>query len=117
MLTSRLNQDCIENLFSQVRALGGNKTHPTSVDFINRIRSISLCKNVNSIVENSSVELASEDEFISVEQLSDVPCSFEPDVPDSDMIIDDEVVTSHDESDERINYVAGYICKQWNLDP
>ena len=38
LLTSRLNQDCIENVFSQIRQMGGHYSHPTSVEFINRIR-------------------------------------------------------------------------------
>ena len=33
LLTSRLNQDCLENLFSTIRGRGGQRDNPTSVEF------------------------------------------------------------------------------------
>ena len=38
LLTSRLNQDCLENFFSRVRGMGGSNTHPGTVEFKNRLR-------------------------------------------------------------------------------
>ena len=31
VLTTRLNQDCLENVFSLLRFLGGHGTHPTPI--------------------------------------------------------------------------------------
>ncbi len=38
LLTSRLNQDCLENLFSRIRGMAGGNTHPGTVEFKNRLR-------------------------------------------------------------------------------
>ena len=37
-LTTRANQDCIENFFSCVRFMGGNNSHPSPVETVKRIR-------------------------------------------------------------------------------
>ena len=38
LLTSRLNQDSLENIFSQLRAMGGNCSHPNTVQTMRRIK-------------------------------------------------------------------------------
>jgi hypothetical protein len=84
LITSRLNQDSLENLFSQIRALGGNNHHPTSVDAINRLRKICLTKNAQTIVSSSSpVEGGENDEdvFLSVsivDEINDQCCQVLP---------------------------------------
>ena len=42
LLTTRINQDCLENLFSTVRFMGGNDCHPSAKDFATRMRNICL---------------------------------------------------------------------------
>ena len=42
MMTSRLNQDCLENLFSRVRAIGGDNCHPGPFEFMRRMRVLQL---------------------------------------------------------------------------
>ena len=44
LLTGRLNQDCIENFFSQVRAKGGHRFNPSAREF--RFAYRSLCSNM-----------------------------------------------------------------------
>ena len=58
LLTSHLNQDCIENLFSRVRALGGSYTHPTSTEFIYRMRKLIVGKASDLVIETAPVEMA-----------------------------------------------------------
>ena len=36
ILTSRVNQDILENTFSKVRYMGGNNTHPTAANVCDR---------------------------------------------------------------------------------
>jgi hypothetical protein len=75
LITSRLNQDALENLFSQIRALGGNNHHPTSVDTINRIRKICLTKNAHSIISNLcpvESEVNDEDIFLSASIVEEI---------------------------------------------
>lgn len=100
LLTARLNQDALENVFSQIRALGGNRSHPTSVDTINRIRTICLSKNAHTIVSNSCpVESHCDGNtaFISADLLNDLS---EQDNEDDESIFDDEIMCSDIEGTE-----------------
>lgn len=45
LLTHRLNQDCLENFYCQVRGRNGTDDHPTPVDCLYRIKNIILGKN------------------------------------------------------------------------
>ena len=62
-LTSRVNQDALENVFSQVRLMGGSNSHPTAVECTNRIRKLCLVKHMNVVVANSNVEMTDEVKF------------------------------------------------------
>ena len=53
LLTSRINQDSVENTFSQIRGIGS--PHPGPVESKNRLRLILLGKNGKILVQNSSV--------------------------------------------------------------
>lgn len=57
LLTSRLNQDCIENFFSQIRNKGGNRDNPDAVQFRAAYRAIA----VDSIFVLSSSSNCEED--------------------------------------------------------
>jgi len=45
ILTSRLNQDCLENFFAQLRGLGHHYDHPTPMEFKYRFRLLLISKN------------------------------------------------------------------------
>ena len=60
-LTTRVNQDCLENIFSSVRSMGGHGTHPTPIEAINRIRKLCLTKSVHYILDNANVEQSDQD--------------------------------------------------------
>ena len=67
LLTHKLNQDCLENFFSAVRALGGGDTNPNSVQFCNRLRILKMKNNFDAISiliddKGTSVELSSVDD-------------------------------------------------------
>ena len=110
LLTSRLNQDGLENFFSQVRALGGNNSHPSTVETINRIRTLCLTKNVKSIVNNSVVEMQDDDEFLSVNLIDEL-----------DLDLPDNVYCKYQKNEipelnvEARDYVAGYITHKLKL--
>ena len=57
LLTSHLNQDCLENFFSRVRALGGTNTHPTTVQFIHRLKHLIVGKSSDLVVKTAPVEM------------------------------------------------------------
>ena len=67
VLTTRLNQDCLENLFSLLRFLGGHGAHPTPIQVMDRIRKICLTKSVNIVLDQANVEQSDQDQFITAE--------------------------------------------------
>ena len=54
LLTSHLNQDCLENFFSCVRGTGGTYTHPTTSECINRIRSLIVGRAPDIVLDTTS---------------------------------------------------------------
>ena len=67
VLTSRLNQDALENTFSTLRLMGGSNSHPTALEVSNRIRKLCITKNVCIVANNPSVEITDNDEHISAD--------------------------------------------------
>lgn len=59
ILTSRLNQDPVENTFSQIRGMGSS--HPGPVDSANRLRLLLLGRNAQAVVENPAVAFEQDD--------------------------------------------------------
>ena len=94
--------------------MGGNNSHPSSVEFINRIRKLSLTKNISIVVTNPSVEISEDgDDFVSALLFDDLSdhmfddnvCNVLPELPD------DIHEFKHEKSETR-DYVAGFICKK-----
>ena len=67
ILTSRLNQDLVENFFSRIRALGGTHTQPNALEFMQRFRLLVISNSAEFAVPNASVKCnpTSEEENIS----------------------------------------------------
>lgn len=61
ILTSHVNQDALENFFSQVCALGGSNSHPSSVDFIQRTKNLIVGRAADLVVQTSSVKMEKDD--------------------------------------------------------
>ena len=57
LLTCRVNSDVSENKFTQIRGIGGDQTHPGPVTAINRMRCLSIIKNVKHMVRDPAVQL------------------------------------------------------------
>ncbi len=94
LLTTHVNQDSVENLFSQLRAITGNNQHPSPVECLRRLRILMLGKNPDISLQHPSVEpeaetykdLSTETECVSkllTVDLEDIP------VPAQDVIEDD----------------------------
>ena len=69
LLTHKLNQDIIENLFSAIRGMGGADTNPDPVTFCNRIRILKIQEDYDPIKlliagTKTSVELSPVDEIL-----------------------------------------------------
>jgi hypothetical protein len=65
VMTSRLNQDCLENFFSPVRALGRTYDYPVPAEFLHRLCILVLGQCPDLIVESSPVQFK-QDEMLTV---------------------------------------------------
>ena len=55
----QINQDCVENMFSVVRSMGGSYTHPNPLEFATRARIVKITNNVDALLpDNTNVKLA-----------------------------------------------------------
>ena len=119
LLTSRINQDGLENLFSTVRLMGGNNSHPSSVEVSNILRKLCITENVKIVVNNPAVETCDEDEFVSAELFDSVVDDLiDDDIKETVTDVTDEFHEFGNEtSNEGRNYVAGYICRKLKLKP
>lgn len=75
ILTHRLNQDCLENFFSQIRGRSGAHDHPSPVECLQRIKIIMLGKNPGVALHNHSNTIERDpEEYVSatfIQTLSD----------------------------------------------
>ena len=107
LLTHRLNQDIIENLFSGIRGMGGSDTNPDPVTFCNRIRIVKIQQNYDPIKlliegKKTSVELSPVDEILE-----------EPFIASEIFTERDVDLTKFDEGAQE--YVAGYISMKLGI--
>ena len=126
IITKRLNQDALENLFSRVRGIGGQNTHPTATLAMNRLRILMMGKNTYDIVKkpvveveceapisesvNLSNEVQSDEKFVLEELITDLDI---PEDPEDEM---DENLPNLNKQEVNNNqaklYTAGYISRK-----
>ena len=66
ILTSRTNSDCVENIFSCIRGLGGPNNNPDRLEAMQRVKIRMLSSNVDHIVPvtNPNVEAVTNEQFV-----------------------------------------------------
>jgi len=64
LLTSKVNQDALENLFSQIRTSGGLNDHPSPLNALYRLRMIILGKNPGVVSTSSNTTDNNQEEFM-----------------------------------------------------
>ena len=138
ILTKRVNQDFLENLFSQLRALFGDNDHPGLLDLLRRFRILLIGKHAKILVTNTAVEMESKDEAIAKEEEEIVSKFVTKDIPVADVyeleedeavpvVIEEGVVTTVEVRDVYVDtdrlhkwnfgsqaekFVAGYFAKR-----
>ncbi len=137
LLTSRCNSDVVENLFSRIRYISGADTHPSSVDFKNRLRLVVLGQSAEYVIKTASVQfLPDEEETVILSQQlvdglgvnqSDCPILSSYSLPDDaveeesegilETVIEIDIPLSVPLSEqqqgcatEALKYIAGYIA-------
>ena len=92
--THRVNQDCLENTFSQTRRVGGEGAHPDAVQFINRIRILMMNKKTMHLVKNPNVISNENESFLFTSLATDLERDLSEDKTmrgfDDDMEDDDD---------------------------
>ena len=117
LLTTRVNQDCLESTFGGVRYINGGNTHPSPGEFINTMRRLCVSKNVEFLI-NSNVECYDRDEFISVDILDRVGFAKCENKENSIVKFSSEssAIRQYSEFHAR-NLVIGFIGKKLGLKP
>lgn len=117
MMTSRLNQDCLENYFSQIRSLGGHNCNPTAYEFhssfkiacVNILTDIRKNKNCQDDDDSFLIELikapSEEKMILTDEEFDEVLVNLESKI--------DSTEDNFDFVEENvIAYLAGYVAKR-----
>ena len=92
LLTAKLNQDCLENLFSRIRALGGDNTHPTPLEALQRMRTLLLVKGGEDLLIRSPA--------VEMEDDKGNPVSDE-DIAEQIKILEAETLTEDEKTDQK----------------
>ena len=69
LMTSQLSQDCLENVFSQLRGMGGQNQHPDAVETRSRLRILLMAPSplVAASSSGRAVQLEANGEFLTTE--------------------------------------------------
>ncbi|KAH9367082.1 hypothetical protein HPB48_021739 [Haemaphysalis longicornis] len=124
LLTARLSQDPLENLFGILRQMSGINDHPTPSRFLLSVNSLSFCSlakapangNVSTALVSSLLSTSSEwPKQIQgkLDELMDVGClNAVNEVLESCDLLRDHDATDSTKSDSRVAYyVAGYVAR------
>lgn len=129
LLTAKLNQDALENLFSQIRSRGGLNDHPTPLNALYRLRMIILGKNVGVVSANTNTSIEENEDFVLATSFKRVGI----DIPNNDPPHSSETETAseigscssvgsfkpvpyddgQEASNDAISYLAGWVAKKF----
>lgn len=123
ILTHKLNQDSLENLFSQLRTRGGLDDHPTPMNALYRLRMMILGKNPGLVQSNTNTVDRAQEEFIvakvlkSVEVSEEIPKMLVAEDTNTDTLSDcsgSSSFLSNEKLSERdgLQYLAGWVAKK-----
>ena len=93
ILTTRVNQDALENLFSRLRSMGGANAQFGAVHFSHRLRNFILGAGRNIPIERAAVQLRDEDDEILLSSITE-----ELDTVVEENIEDDELLEDFNEA-------------------
>ncbi|CAM4574539.1 unnamed protein product [Leuciscus chuanchicus] len=106
LLTNRLNQDCLENAYSSIRARGGNRDNPDSVQFECEYRAVAT----GLMFSNSEKTNCEQDLDMFLLQFSAYASQESPLVNVDPESIMEEHGYSFDHDGNVLVYIAGYIA-------
>jgi hypothetical protein len=121
IITRRLNQDCLENLFSQLRSKGGAYDHPTPISALYRIRMLILGRDPGIVTDTTSlntidsVDCPPPDSRINDEESVSIATMLFNSVPENQLdpsAVNDtsSIKRTRDGYDEGLEFVAGWTA-------
>lgn len=127
LLTTKINQDALENFFSQLRTKGGLNDHPTPLNALYRIRMILLGKNPG-ISSKSNTHDDNKEEYLLSKVFKEVDITNVVDSEQNEITSEtdtatecDSINTSYDHQEEdknemsldAVEYLAGWVAKKY----
>lgn len=125
LLTSKINQDALENLFSQLRSRGGLNDHPSPLNALFRLRMIILGKNPGIVSKQANTTDNNNEEFMVAKSLKQIDLKIDivkethEDTESSTDTISESSFTgiiSEDKNEmgrDAIEYLAGWVAKKF----
>ena len=115
ILTHRLNQDLLENLFSQVRAFGVTHDHPNTMEFRFRLRAVLLSKTRAEIPRTANSTTDDRSAFVSAQVfVSGTACSDRntvlPIVTARPTAVPKQIASALE--CDVVRYISGYVAKK-----
>jgi len=123
MLTCKINQDALENLFSQLRGRGGLDDHPTPLNALYRLRMLILGKNPGITSQQTNTTHVNNEEFMvatalkkinlkinNVENLDESGSTTES---DNDSL--QEIDNKYEMEEDATEYLAGWVAKKFKI--
>lgn len=127
LLTTQINQDALENLFSQLRSWGGLDDHPTPLNALYRLRMIILGKNPGITSKNTNTIDINNEDFMIATTFSKINLKIN-DLTENEEVYGSSTDTSSEiESSEEIDknenemeedaveYLAGWVAKKLKI--
>jgi len=130
LLTSKINQDALENLFSQLRSRGGLNDHPSPLNTLHRLRMIILGKNPGIVSTNSNTVDNNQEDYMVAKslKLANINIKYDENVDKGDYGSDTDTasedydpqnINDHQNENEMaidgIEYLAGWVAKKFKL--
>jgi len=127
LLTSKINHDALENLFSQLRSRGGLNDHPSPLNALFRIRLIILGKNPCIVSNYSNTADKNVEEFMIAKALQKIDVKInnvKENSEDAESLTDttsenessnDGDENQHDLELDATEYLAGWVAKKYKL--
>ena len=119
LLTHRVNQDCLESFFSQVRGASGFQRHPSPLDAIHNIRKLvasGTCGQIssgNTCLEDSEMLTAEVLSEVSDNKISSIETTSTP--VESDDCSDSFLEKYGQSESSGVEYLAGFVAHKLRL--
>lgn len=129
LLTSKIKQDALENLFSQLRSCGGLNDHPSPLNALDMLRMIILGKNPGIVTCSSNTTDQNQEEFLVatafkqaginvkgefqiLENQQNITIDSETDTASENESQVKELRNNNEMTNDAVEYLAGWVAKK-----